>query len=376
MQTIIYILPELFLSITIMFLLMLGVFIKKSFKLVYLLTILSLIFTIALVLNQPNEIIKIFNESYIIDKLSIFMKVLTLLFCIFVLLLSKDYIKNNSIDKIEYPIIIIASIIFHFWSPWWWTPVASNWGNIDDTIILSFWVTGAVFVGVCLFMAYCVWRYRYRPDRRAEYEPENKKLEWRLTWLTSLGVAALLAPGLLVWNQFVTVPKNAFNVEVVAYQWGWNYRLPGEDRILGKTDAKLVSYENPYGLNLNDPNGKDDIIVQDADLHLQIDQPVKINLRSLDVIHNFYVPQFRAKMDTLPGIVSYYWFTPTKTGKYEILCAEFCGTGHYAMRGTVLVDEKKDYNDWLAQQITFEQILAQENMINEPKKLVKKVNEY
>jgi len=275
-----------------------------------------------------------------------------------------------------FAIIIIASIIFHFWSPWWWTPVASNWGNIDDTIILSFWVTGAVFVGVCLFMAYCVWRYRYRPDRRAEYEPENKKLEWRLTWLTSLGVAALLAPGLLVWNQFVTVPKNAFNVEVLAYQWGWNYRLSGEDGILGKTDAKLVSYENPYGLNLNDPNGRDDIIVQDADLHLQIDQPVKINLRSLDVIHNFYVPQFRAKMDTLPGIVSYYWFTPTKTGKYEILCAEFCGTGHYGMRGTVLVDEKKDYSNWLAQQITFKQILAQENMINEPKKLVKKVNEY
>jgi len=111
MQTIIYILPELFLSITIMFLLMLGVFIKKSFKLVNLLTILSLIFAIALILNQPNETIKIFNESYIIDKLSIFMKVLTLLFCIFVLLLSKDYIKNNSIDKIEYPIIIIASTL-------------------------------------------------------------------------------------------------------------------------------------------------------------------------------------------------------------------------------------------------------------------------
>jgi len=111
MQTIVYILPELFLSIAIMFLLMLGVFIKKSFKLVNLLTILSLIFAIALILNQPNEIIKIFNESYIIDKLSIFMKVLTLLFCIFVLLLSRDYIKSNSIDKIEYPIIILASTL-------------------------------------------------------------------------------------------------------------------------------------------------------------------------------------------------------------------------------------------------------------------------
>ena len=274
-----------------------------------------------------------------------------------------------------FAIIIIASIIFHFWSPWWWTPVASNWGNIDTTIILTFWVTGGVFVAICLFMAYCVWRYRYRKDRRAEYEPENKKLEWRLTLLTSLGVAALLAPGLLVWNQFVTVPKNAFNVEVVAYQWGWNYRLPGEDGTLGKTDAKLVSAENPYGLILNDSNGRDDIIVQDADLHLQIDQPVKINLRSLDVIHNFYVPQFRAKMDTLPGIVSYYWFTPTKTGKYEILCAEFCGTGHYGMRGIVLVDDKKDYNNWLAQQITFKQFLAKQSII-EPKKLVKNASEF
>jgi len=111
MQTIVYILPELFLSITIMFLLMLGVFIKKSFKLVNLLTILSLIFAIALVLNQPDEIIKIFNESYIIDQLSIFMKVLTLLFCFFVLLSSKDYIKSNNIDKIEYPIIILASTL-------------------------------------------------------------------------------------------------------------------------------------------------------------------------------------------------------------------------------------------------------------------------
>ena len=111
MQLINFILPELFLSLIIMSLLMLGVFIKKSFKLVYLLTILSLIFATALVLNQPSEIIKIFNESYIIDKFSIFMKALTLIFCVFVLLMSSDYSKANKIDKIEYPVIILASIL-------------------------------------------------------------------------------------------------------------------------------------------------------------------------------------------------------------------------------------------------------------------------
>ena len=263
---------------------------------------------------------------------------------------------------IIFVLIIIGSIIFHFWSPWWWTPVASNWGNIDDTIILSFWVTGAVFVAVCLFMAYCVWAYRYRPDRKAEYKPEDKKLEFRLTWLTALGVAALLAPGLVVWNKFITVPENAMKIEVVAYQWGWNYRLPGADGVLGKTSVGLISDDNPYGLDISDPNSKDDIIVMDSDLHLEINQPVKVELRSLDVLHNFYVPQFRAKMDMLPGIITYYWFTPEKKGDYEVLCAEYCGTGHYAMRGRVLVDEEKEYSNWLAKQISFEKMLAKNNL--------------
>ena len=270
-------------------------------------------------------------------------------------------------------IIIVASVAFHFWSPWWWTPVASNWGGMDDTIILTFWVTGAVFIAVCLFMAYCTWRYRYQKDRKAEYKPEDKKLEFHLTWLTTLGVVVMLAPGLVVWHKYVNVPKEALNVEVVAYQWGWKYRLPGEDGILGKTEIKLVSSENPFGLNLDDPNGKDDLLVDDGDLHLQINKPVKFLLRSLDVLHNFYVPQFRGKMDMVPGLVTFYWLTPIRTGDFEVLCAEYCGTGHYAMRGRVFVDEEKKYNQWLAQQITFKQMLAQNGIDNKSLKLVKNV---
>ena len=111
MQLIVYILPELFLSLAIMSLLMLGVFVKKSFKLVNLLTILSLLFAAILVINQSGDLVKIFNESYIIDEMSIFMKVLTLLFCFFVLISSKDYIKKNNIDKIEYPIIVLGAVL-------------------------------------------------------------------------------------------------------------------------------------------------------------------------------------------------------------------------------------------------------------------------
>ena len=111
MQTIIYILPELFLTFAIMSFLMIGVFVKKSFKLVNLLTILSLIFGVVLIFNQPNETIKIFNESYIIDEFSIFMKALTFLFCLFVLITSRDYVKSINIDKIEYPILILADTL-------------------------------------------------------------------------------------------------------------------------------------------------------------------------------------------------------------------------------------------------------------------------
>ena len=258
-------------------------------------------------------------------------------------------------------LVIIGSIAFHFWTPWWWTEVASNWGNIDNTIILTFWVTGAVFCAVCLFMSYCVWQFRYDKDRKSEYKPEDSKLEWALTILTTLGVIALLAPGLIVWNKFVTVPDGAADIEVMAQQWYWNYRLPGKDGILGLTDLRNINEDNPFGMNLDDPNGLDDVLIEGDDLHILMDQPVKMNLRSIDVLHDFYIPQFRAKMDMVPGVVTYYWFTPIRTGDFEILCMEYCGTGHFSMRGRVLVDEQKDYEEWLSEQMTFEEIMASIN---------------
>ena len=130
-------------------------------------------------------------------------------------------------------LLVVGSVLFHFLSPWYFTPIASNWGTIDDTISITFWVTGFVFVAVNLFMAYCVIRFRHRKGRRAAYEPENKKLEWWLTGVTTVGVAAMLAPGLFVWANFVDVPEDAPIVEVVGQQWHWSYRFPGKDGKLG-----------------------------------------------------------------------------------------------------------------------------------------------
>ena len=250
-------------------------------------------------------------------------------------------------------VMVVGSVIFHFWSPWWLTPLASNWGAMDTTILITFWVTGFVFIAVNLFIAYCVIKFRHTTDRKSAYEPENQKLESWLTGLTSLGVFVMLAPGLVVYADFIKVPKDAVIIEAVGQQWQWSYRYPGQDGALGKADNRHVTFDNPLGIDPDDPWGQDDLIVVGAPAHIELNQPIKFNLRSKDVLHDFYVPQFRAKMDLVPGLVSYFWLTPTVAGSFEVLCAELCGVGHYNMRSTVVVDTPTDYRKWLAKQTTF-----------------------
>ncbi len=256
-------------------------------------------------------------------------------------------------------LVAVGTVVFHIVSPWWWTPIASNWGYIDDTINLTFWITGVVFIAVVLFMAYCVYRFRHREDRRAAYEPENTKLEVWLTVVTALGVVGMLTPGLFVWNQYVVVPDEAVEFEVVGKQWDWSYRFPGKDGKLGTTDISHITDDNPFGIKPDDPAGQDDVLVEGDDLHIAMGKPVKFLLRSIDVLHDFYVPQFRAKMDMVPGMVTYFWLEPTRTGSFEILCAELCGTGHHAMRGKVVVDTAADHEAWLAEQTTFAQSMKE-----------------
>ncbi|MEO8463900.1 MAG: c-type cytochrome [Gammaproteobacteria bacterium] len=256
-------------------------------------------------------------------------------------------------------LLVIGSLIFHFASPWYFTPLASNWSTIDFTVDVTFWVTGVVFVAINLFTAYCVWRFRARKGNKAHYEPESTKLEVVLTVVTALGVAAMLTPGLFVWGEFVTVPKDAKVVEAVGKQWNWTFRLPGADGQLGASDVRYMSAENPLGVDPTDPKGQDDVIIASPILHLLKDQSVNVLLRSTDVLHDFAVPEFRVKMDLVPGLVTFQWFTPTKLGNYEILCEELCGSGHFAMRGKIVVDEAAAYETWLAAQPTFAATQAQ-----------------
>lgn len=267
-------------------------------------------------------------------------------------------------------LVVIASVAFHLLSPWWWTPIASNWDYIDNTLIITFWITGVVFAAVVLFMAYCVFRFRHQEGRKADFNPENKRLEIWLTVATGVGVAAMLLPGLFVWKQFVTVPDAATEVEVVGQQWFWNFRLPGKDGQLGTSDPQWMNLENPLGVNPHDPTGTDDVIVEGGELYLPVNRPVKMSLRSIDVLHNFYVPEFRAKMDMVPGMVTYFWFEPTRTGEFEVLCAELCGTGHGFMRGYVQVVEQEEYDEWLQEQLTFAEYANAVPVEDQPTRLV------
>lgn len=256
-------------------------------------------------------------------------------------------------------LLVIFSVVFSFMSPWSFVPIAADWSEIDALMDATLVITGVVFAAIALFMAYALYKYRNKAGHRAAFEPENQRLELILTVATSVGIIAMLAPGLVVWNKYITVPDDAVIVEVIGQQWSWSFRLPGEDGKLGLVSTHDI-YETPFGVSASDPASSDDILIDDNEIHLLLGQPVKMVLRSIDVLHDFYVPHFRAKMDLVPGIVTYFWITPTRTGTFEIICAELCGVGHSLMRGYVVVEEADEYNAWLAEQETYAELVANE----------------
>jgi cytochrome c oxidase subunit 2 len=255
--------------------------------------------------------------------------------------------------------LVIITVLFHLYSPWWLTPLASNWGDIDTTIEISFWITGFVFIAVNCFLAWVVWRYKYSGKHKAHYEPENKRLESWLTILTTIGVVAMLTPGLIAWARVVNVPADALTVEAIGQQWQWTFRFPGADDKLGGADAKFVTPNNPYGVDPDDPAGQDDLIVDSHNLHVPVDKPIHLLLRSNDVLHNFAVPQFRVKMDLVPGTVTYQWFEASRTGTFDILCEELCGAAHFTMRGKITVEKDDKFKAWLSAQPSFAQTQRQ-----------------
>ncbi|HEY3119971.1 MAG TPA: cytochrome c oxidase subunit II [Vicinamibacteria bacterium] len=242
--------------------------------------------------------------------------------------------------------ILVVGATYYF-TKTWLPPLKSDRGAIDHALFLSLLVTGAVFIVTNLLLAYFGWRYEDRPGATALYWHDNPRLEWIWTLVTAGILVTFLFGALNLWAKVTSdPPADSMLIEVTGQQFAWNVRYPGPDGRLGRTDHKLASQENAIGLDKTDPAAADDILLLNQ-LYLVKDRPTRVQVRSMDVIHSFFLPNFRVKQDAVPGMTIQIWFTPKETGDFEIACAEHCGLGHYRMRGQVHVVAAADFDKTL-----------------------------
>ncbi len=189
-------------------------------------------------------------------------------------------------------------------------------------------------------------RYRRARHARAHYVTGDRR--WELVWL---GVPAVILLVLVVLSRQVMARIRsggapALVVEVLAEQYAWNFRYPGPDGKFGRIDPARMDASNPWGRVPDDPDGRDDIITINL-LHLPVGEPAEFRLRAKDVVHSFFLPDLRFKQDAVPGMTMQFRLTPTAPGEYAVACAEFCGLGHYRMRGFLTVEPRADFEKWL-----------------------------
>ena len=231
---------------------------------------------------------------------------------------------------------------------------AAHGFQIDEFLEFSHWFMAALFVGWSAFFIYVLIRFRRSRQPVASHEGVKSGISTHLEFAVVL-IDAILLIGFAIplWakrvNQFPE-SKDAILVHAIGQQFNWNFHLPGPDGQFGRRDAELVSNSNPLGLDPNDPASKDDIVTL-GELHVPVNRPVIVELSSKDVIHNFALPSMRIAQDAIPGQLIPMWFTPIKTGTYEVICGQLCGLGHYGMKGSVVVDNPEEYQAWLKERV-------------------------
>ena len=253
-------------------------------------------------------------------------------------------------------VLIVASLYFFIAQPFWFPTLASEHGaRIDSLFGTVLVVTGIAFVLVQGALGFFVARYGGNGGERASYWHDNPKVEATLLIITAVILTVLVFMGQRVWASiyFADQPENATIIQITGEQFFWDFHYPGADGQFGRTDPKLITSTNNIGIDRSDPVAKDDVVSVGV-MHVPVGKPVRVRLRSKDVIHSFFLPNFRVKQDAVPGMGIEVWFTPTRPGQYEIACAELCGLGHYRMKAALTVDESDaKFNEWL--KMAFEQ---------------------
>ncbi|NJN14625.1 MAG: cytochrome-c oxidase [Planctomycetes bacterium] len=241
-----------------------------------------------------------------------------------------------------------------------WRPgVATDEGRgIDSVISYLLFVTGLILVAGHVVLVRFLWQST--GPTPAAYRRPSARTEWLwgiipalvMLLISEVGVLAVASP---VWDSlYLEEPADPILVEVTGKQFEWIVRYPGEDGLYGRTSfaAVDVAEQNDLGIDEKDPAGQDDVVKRGT-LYLPRGRPVVVRLRTQDVIHSFFVPEFRVKQDLIPGFDTRLKFTPNRNGEFELACAELCGLGHYTMRGKVIVLEPAEFEAWLGKQYRF-----------------------
>ena len=245
-------------------------------------------------------------------------------------------------------IISVVLFVGGFWpAP---APVNEMGRAIDKQFGRTLVVVGVAFILAQLALGYILLRYGSKGSEKALYTHGNNRLEVVWTIVTAVVFVSLGVMAQKVWADLhlTAIPAGAIEYEVTGQQFVWKFHHSGPDGQMGKINTALWRDADSFGVDDNDPASKDDIV--SATMVVPVNQPVKVTLRSKDVIHSFFVPSLRLKQDAVPGMTIIIHFTAEQIGEYELACAELCGMFHYNMKSKVRVVTEDDYRKWVTAQ--------------------------
>ncbi len=265
--------------------------------------------------------------------------------------------------------------------------------GLDNLMIISMIIIFIVQTVTQFILHYFAFKYRGEKGKKALFYADNNTLEFIWTIIPTIVLAGLIIYGLFTWNDIMNIDEDedALVVELYAQQFNWKARYGGEDNVLGKANVRLIDLDkaNILGVDEDDPNAQDDVIV--TELHLPVGRPVLFKMSSQDVLHSAYMPHFRAQMNCVPGMVTQFAFTPTITTEemrqnpdiidkvknindlrverraeieeagqelnyefdYLLICNKICGKSHYNMQMKIIVETQEEYDAWMKEQTTF-----------------------
>lgn len=262
---------------------------------------------------------------------------------------------------------------------------SAHGGLLDSLFNTTLFFTGIIFVLTHIALFYFSWKYKKQKGNKAVYWSHNNMLEIVWSIIPAVVMTFLVVEGLIAWNAVmadVEPNEDVIEIEATGYQFAWHLRYPGPDGLLGEKYYTRINGLNPLGQNWEDKKNLDDL--HPSEIVLPVGKKVRVRINARDVLHNFYLPHFRVKMDAVPGIPTYFVFTPTKTTEdyrlglseyeeynepydetdpegpklweafnYELACAELCGASHFSMQRTVRIVSEEEYQDWLSNQSSY-----------------------